>query len=281
VVVRWGVVRRRGREIGRGLLALAAVAVLVACGLDVLGVPEADLDPPRDASDPPTDTPTERRLDELDAGSEASACVSDGGFCDPCDTTLLLCLPFDGTITDESRHRQGVVVSGTPAFVGGRNDEAVALDGQAAIVVPHGLPWREYAALTIELWLRRPALPRDGGRAGLVDKNGSFGFFLQANGDLTCTPGSARRSLGDAAAWTHVACVAAGPTTMLYARGVEIGRADATAPAPSDAGLAVGSNSPSGSPLVAEVDGLRIYARAKSEAEIAASANASADAASE
>jgi hypothetical protein len=99
--------------------------------------------------------------------------------------------------------------------------------------------------------------------------------FVYADGTLNCimnqTAGA--KVLTKTAQWVHIACVNDGSSTKLYADGV----VQASVPAGSGAQtanlVAIGNNSPNlGSPLLGALDLLRVYARAKSAAEVAADA---------
>jgi hypothetical protein len=281
-------VRRRSakRAVAAIFVTIATLTVAAACGLDLSGGPSADLDESGGNLDG-----LAREGDELASSSSGSSgntaetgaedadanvpCTDGGGFCDFCDKTLILCLPFEGNVDDKSPSSQRVTLTGTAVYIPGARGQgqAIDLDGSVTLRVADGPPWHAGSQLTIEMWIRPFQRPPDGGRAGLVDKNGSFGFFLQPNNDLTCTPGAERGALGDAGRFTHVACVIADGKTTLYARGVEIAADDAAGIlVPSTEVVALGSNSPSGDPFSGGIDGLRIYARAKTPEEIAATA---------
>jgi hypothetical protein len=219
----------------------------------------------------------QNREDVLDDADHASSIDSGGAgdaepltICDLDDPKLLLCVRFDDKIADESRYAQAINVSGMPAFVQGVSGRAIAMDGSVALVVPHTAVW-QYSEVTVELWIRPSQLPPTGKRSGLVDKNGSFGFFLHPDGNLTCSPGPSA-PLRDAGEWTHVACVFGKGESSLYVRGVRVASNSDGPPTPTTETLAIGANSPSGDPFIGAIDSLRVYARAKSGAEIARAA---------
>jgi len=248
----------------RDLLVAAiwlAVASTAACGFD--GVGSADV--PAPATTP------------LDAGVPEAAPVDAAPpppkFCDPSDATLILCLRFDGAIADESAHAQKVDVGGAPALVPGVSGSAVAMTPSTTLHVPHNEAWK-YSALTVEMWVRPRALPPSDERAGLIDKNGSFGMFVQPNGDVTCTLGGSIRAVGAVSVgrWTHVACTSGGGKLDIWVDGRRVDEVNANALSPTTDLAAIGGDSPNGDPFDGDLDGVRVYSRAKSALEIGAAA---------
>lgn len=213
-----------------------------------------------------------------DAGAtDGSAVVdadADARIPGPCeDPAMILCMGFDNALVDEA-HAQRVDQSGKVSFVAGVAGEAALLDNTSQISVPDGPLWA-YSSLTVEMWVRRDTPPAGGGRAGLLDKDNSFGIFTYADGTVSCLmSGTATGPVfGSAPAWVHVACVNDGSTVKLYANGVIKASASAGTVNQTTALAAIGNNSPNfGSPLIGAVDVLRVYSRAKSAAEIAADA---------
>jgi len=259
------------------LFAVATTAI--ACGLEVKGlvgpgeVPTDGSVDPDATADAPSNVDGDVDGEATDAGFD---CGEGGGFCDLCDETLLLCVPFEDESKDKARFNHTLIVLGELGFLNGPpgHGRAMTIDAATTIRVAHNKWWEGYSELTIEMFVRPSALP-DGGRAGLVDKNNAFGFFLQPNGDLTCTIGGNLRAqpegglMNDAGRYTHVACV--GGTTgkaMLYARGTLIQEVDGSSPTASNEELAIAGNAPAGDPFIGAIDGLRIYRRAKTAQEI-------------
>jgi len=192
----------------------------------------------------------------------------------PCDDpTLILCVRFDGTTVDGA-HNQPIDVSGTVTYVAGVDGKAALLDSTSAIKVADGPPW-QYSKITVEMWARPDALPTGTDRAGLIDKDQSFGVFTYAGGSVNCifnqtASGTAFTTLGT---WVHVACVNDGTTTTLYVDGVMKATVAASNVSTTGALAAIGNNSPDlGNPWIGALDTVRVYARAKTAAEIAADA---------
>lgn len=243
------------RSAGAPIFGVALAACGAACGLEVTG--QIDPGPPPEPVEPRPPAP------EI---------ASAPAFCDPGDPTLIACARFEEGVKDESSHAQAFDVTGTVAVVDGARGRAAGVDATTMIHVPHGPAW-SYDSLTVEMWIRPRELPAEGERAGLLDKNGSFGMFLQSNGEITCTMGGGVRSTAVALdRWTHVACVNGGGRVTLYVDGAEAAGADAGAVGPTDAVAAIGGDSPSGAPFVGALDELRVFARARTSAEVAESA---------
>lgn len=234
---------------------VTAFGAIVACGFD--GV--AGLDVPSD--------PGDASAAAVDASADVDA--SPQGPCS--DPSLVLCMRFEGSVVDEAR-AQIVEVTGTPAFEPGVAGTALTLDANLTVHIANGPAWT-YSALSFEVWVKPAALPQAGARAGLIDKNNSFGVFLQPNGAVTCTmKGAASAVVAAVGQWVHIACVNDGTTTKLYADGVERASVPAGTVALTPDLAAIGSNSPSGSPFVGALDSLRLFARARTPGEIAAAA---------
>lgn len=258
----------------------------IACGLEVRGLVGSPDDGGVDASTEldATSAPPESEASIDGAADAPFDCGEGGGFCDLCDETLLLCLPFDDDAKDKSRYEHALIVLGQLGFGNGAagHGRAMEIDAATTIRVAHNQHWEGYSALTIEMFIRPNAFADAGGRAGLVDKNSTFGFFVQPNGDLTCTAGGAVRGQPDGGLdggrFVHVACVGGGGKTTLYARGVLLHEVDASNPTASNEELAIAGNSPAGDPFNGGIDALRIYKRAKTPEEIRESAVGRSDA---
>lgn len=233
---------------------------MAACGLDARG----QLAPPAPDAGPP--------VEPVDAAPVVpDATPAPPPFCDPADSSLVLCMQFTGAVTDDSVHAQTVEVVGPVAFVpGARGGSAVSMTDQTTIHVADGPAWK-YSTLSVELWMKPDALPSSG-RAGLIDKNGSFGLFVQADARVTCVMGGTAEAAGAATVgqWTHVACVNDGASVVLYIDGANAAEAATTALGTTTDLAAIGGNSPSGDPFVGSLDELRLSSVAKTQSDIAA-----------
>ncbi len=260
----------------RWFFVVVFAAAAVACGLDVTGVaPIFDGGAPADASTPDTATaPVDASRDVALDMEAAVPCVPDGGFCDYCDPTLILCIQFEGGIADKSRYAHVIDVDGSAAFITTPAGEAIALDGSVNMTaLTPEVDVRP--GLTIEVVAKIGKLPPDGGRSGFIDRDGNFGLFLHDDGSVNCS--NARTAAGtDPSGPTHIACVIAPGRARIFYQGLRVALTDAGGAGASNQPIAIGRNSPSGDPFVGEIASLRIYTRAKTTAEIALAAGADA-----
>jgi hypothetical protein len=219
-------------------------------GVDVVDAPDASVD----AVDAPLDT--------ADAAPP---------FCDPTDATLIACYEFENTTDDASGHDLDASSTGV-TYVTGKLGMAAHLDANAQMNVAEN-PLLDPPAITIEAWIRAP-IPATG-RAGIVDNDGQYGFFLQ--------PGGALQGIGltstanvPADTWTHVALTYDG-TTRHYVNGVQVGMTasgGAMLGSGGTTGISIGADNPpgNGSPLDGDIDQLRIFSVARTAEQIAADA---------
>lgn len=236
---------------------------LAAAGCGRLGFesrppPDAGRQPPGDAGPGPGP-----EGGVLDAGTNAF-CARPGG--------LVGCWRLDGDGADDSGAGRDLDLRGAD-FVDGRGAGVLSLREDSEVVVTGGAPIDFGAGFSLELFVRVPALPA--ARAGLVDKQEQFGFFLQPDGDLTCTGGdaAARCAALVPGRWTHVACTLRGSRIEVYLDGARCAEAPADPVADGDAPLRVGEDSPDGGDqLVGLVDDLQIFARGRSPAGICTAA---------
>lgn len=261
-------------------MASWACAWLLAtgCGFDLAGAREladaASLDesPPRpEGGHDPAPSPDAALDGDFVADAEADTSPPLKGPCD--DPSIVFCAPFDGTAVDVKR---GKAIGGaiTVTFVPGVVGQAALLGATSALVVLDNAAWA-YTTLTVEMWARPDELPAAGARAGLLDKDGSFGVFAYPDGTVSCIMNQTATAtvfvtLGT---WVHVACVNDGISVTLYANGVLAATTPSAGVVLTSALTAIGNNSPDlGSPLLGAIDMLRVYSRAKTAAEIAADA---------
>lgn len=262
----------------RCLVCLAPLAALVviaeACGLEAVGALEsADAASARpglpDGASPSTDAL---------ASPDADATVFSDGAIDvgpgPCDDpAIVLCVTFDGAVVDGA-HAQPIQKSGSVTFVPGLVGQAAHLDATSVLTLADGPAWT-YGKLTVESWVRLDEIPSGGARAGILDKDNSFGAFVYAGGVVSCFMNAAASAVvfTTTGRWVHVACVNDGASTSLYADGTLKLSVPSGPVALTTSLVAIGNNSPNlGSPLAGALDQLRVYSRAKSAAEIAADA---------
>lgn len=116
-------------------------------------------------------------------------------------------------------------------------------------------------------------------RAGFMDNNGQYGMWLGSNMRPYCTMSGSTVSGPTIAmaTWTHVACVFDSLTFRIYVDGVLFGQVNRQVPASTTGadGLNVGqdcTSSGAGDPLTGAMDEVRLWASARSDAQIAAAA---------
>lgn len=220
----------------------------------------------RDDAAPPLDTPADTAPDAAPP------------FCDGGDATLVACYAFEGTLADGSPHQLDPDISNNVTYASGKLGQAVVVGPTTEIDVADSADF-DVTAFTIEAWIAPAALPATGARAGILDCDGQYGFFLHEAGDLTCTGGgSVSAPAGSVATgtWTHVACTHDGTTLRIYVNGSQV--AMAASPAPGGGGttgITLGGNNPppnGGSPLDGTLDQLRLFSAARSAGEICADA---------
>jgi len=216
--------------------------------------------------------------DAADIDAAGDARMTDGRmidapppFCDPSDTTLIACYEFENTTDDASGHNLNASNTGV-TYVTGKAGNAAHADGTTQMNVAENA-LLDPPAITIEAWIRAP-IPATG-RAGIVDNDGQYGFFLQ--------PGGALQGIGltstanvPANTWTHVALTYDG-TTRHYVNGVQVAvTAGGGAPLGTGGttGISIGADNPpgNGSPLDGDIDQLRIFSVARTPEQIAADA---------
>ena len=231
------------------------------------------------------------------AGCDAGICLSnpaparsfcDGGqcdgvgrcapFCDPTRAALAACYQFEGVLTDGSQH--GNNGSGPMGTFGPGSRKQGWVPGAAGVLVAASASLDCSIGLTLEAWVRLTTLPGGGNRYGVIDKEGQYGLFIGAGGDVRCSgglivpPGGALTTN----AWHHVACVFDGLAGRAYLNGVQVGFVDTrladggvrALAAGTTNSLAVGQNSPSGDVLQGSIDGVRIWCEAHPPADFCA-----------
>jgi hypothetical protein len=208
---------------------------------------------------------------DVGGGSDAAFTVDAAPpFCDPTDTTLIACYELEGTTNDASGHDLNASSTGV-TYVTGKLGMAAYADGSTQMNVAE-TPYFDPAALTIEAWIKAP-IPATG-RAGIVDNQGQWGFFLQPGGALQGLGLTSTANVPDGV-WTHVAETYDG-TVRHYVNGVQVGELGGGGALPTTGtdGISIAADNPpgAGSPLDGDIDQLRIYSVARTAAQIAADA---------
>ena len=239
----------------RGLLG-TLLALCAGCAFD----PGAGEHKPLDAS-PMGDVAADRAGD-----TPASA------FCDPQDPTLVACFELDGSTSDRSGSALSPMAANV-TFVPGRVGMAAHFDATTSLDIPETAAL-DVPAVTIEAWIRA-AIPGAGLRSGVLDNQGQYSLYLYPAGALRCHGFDVAANIS-AQTWTHVACTYDG-ANRVYVNGMKVGEDAGGGGALATigtTGISIGADNPpgSGSPLLGEIDQLRIFSVARTDAQIAAAA---------
>src|SRR3569623_794919 len=103
--------------------------------------------------------------------------------------------------------------------------------------------------LTAEAWINAP-LPATGARAGIIDNEGAWGFFLHEQGELQCNTGVNVTANVPANPSTTVACTYHGANRKIFVYGAGVVSRPRTGwLAAFVQGMELGANRPSGNQL--------------------------------
>ncbi|MFT3700646.1 MAG: LamG domain-containing protein [Kofleriaceae bacterium] len=244
-----------------------AITLAAGCsfspGAQLTGIPDG---PPVVSSDGARDAGNDAKL--LDAYVAP--------FCDSRDQDLVACYEFENNLTDGSSHHNDGTANAT--YGAGKVGNALVINTTNGIDIADSSSF-DVTDLTIEAWIYPTAIPLAGQRAGILDNDGQYGFFLHPNGDLICSAGgSVTAQAGIAAnAWTHVACTHTNNTVAIYVAGKLVNSAGATAlPTGSTSGITLGGNNPpnGGSPLTGSLDQLRLFGTGRAPVDLCHDAGA-------
>ena len=195
-------------------------------------------------------------------------------FCDPADGNLIACFELEGNAQDGSPNHLDATISGV-TFRAGKIGQAAQVDAGSILSIAES-SLLDPPAITMEAWIHPTQLPAAGSRAGIVDNNFQYGFFLHPGGALQCIGLQAMANV-QAGTWTHVACTYDG-TTRIYAGGVQVdmtaGNGGSLDPGGST-GTSIAGDNPSGSPLIGAIDQIRIFKIARTASQICADAGRS------
>jgi hypothetical protein len=256
-----------------------ALVTLAACGIDVRGLPSS--------TDAGTNANDEARSPALTDGGAASSSgsIADGSLVadgsppadaeppyEPCPPSndLLLCLPFDDSSVDRSPSALTVKATNL-AFTSGKQGSAgrFALSPKTDVQVPAYQGFNTPIA-TVEFWLNPASFPSSG-QMLVVDMDGRFGVYLNADGTVSCRTFQlvSKNTIGQ---WMHIACVNDGTKMYGYANG-KLEASGANQLGTTANFIGIGQDSPSGDrSFEGLIDTLRVWKSARSAAEIADSA---------
>ena len=220
--------------------------------------------------DGPADAPIDARIDAPpDAPPDSPP--PPPPFCDPNDATLVACYEFENTTNDASGHNLNAT-SLNVIYVNGKVGNAAHATAMTAMKVTENAAL-DVPALTIECWIHAPIPPM--GRAGIVDNDGHWGFFLQPGGALQGVGLTSQANI-QANTWTHVALTydaARRATTSTASRSRSaLNTSGSFSTTNGGNGISIAADNPSGSPLNGDIDQLRIFSVARTPQQIAADA---------
>jgi Concanavalin A-like lectin/glucanases superfamily len=196
-------------------------------------------------------------------------------YCDATDTQLVACYRFENNLTDESSHHNNGTTTAV-SYAAGKAGQALFVGTTTGIDIADSASF-DVADLTIEAWISPSVIPTGTNRAGLLDCDGQYGFFLYANGDLTCTAAGSVTAQANIQPnhWTHVACTHANGTISIYADGELINSGGGgTLATGGTTGITLGGNNPpgGGSPLNGLLDQVRLFGVGRTAQQICADA---------
>jgi hypothetical protein len=246
---------------------MITAVVLGACGFRSAGAVPDDAPAPSDAPAP-----------DAAAVPDAAGDAALPAFCDPTDSHLMACYEFEGGGHDGSSHHLDAVTTGV-AFPDGQVGKALQLMASGDASAADSAVF-DVTNLTIEAWIRPAQLPV-GGRAGIIDVDGQYGFFVYPGPQLSCIliNGPTVNASPVAIAvdhWSHVACTYDGAKSMIYVDGTMRGMAagGGTLATNGNTGMTIAANNPprTGDRLSGLIDQVRLLNVARTAAEICADA---------
>jgi len=200
-------------------------------------------------------------------------------YCDPNDPALIACYQFEGNALDASNHDLDAATMNV-SYVTGKVGMAMQVGATSAADVAENSAL-DPANITIEAWIKVPALPSAGSRMGILDNNGQYGFFLLEAGNLRCAGSNTLDQTSGSITvdvWHHVACVHNGNTSTLYADGVVVdtGSGGGNLATGGTTGISLAADNPpgAGDQLIGLIDELRILNVARTTTEICEDAGA-------
>ncbi|MCP4452840.1 MAG: hypothetical protein GY809_15370 [Planctomycetes bacterium] len=190
---------------------------------------------------------------------------------DDSDPNLVALYEFEGN-ADDSVGAYHATPEGAPLYIQGKDGQAISFDGFVDYVV-HTFDADEiWAASSVSLWARTDALAQDLNSSLFNNNSADNDFQIEMNGD---DPGYYRyngtggNSLFGPATneWVHLAMSCDGTTTNIYYNGLFVTSIDV---ANTQYGqIAMGINRGMANMFEGEMDDVRVYNRALSQAEVA------------
>jgi hypothetical protein len=254
--------------------AAAWILVLGACGFRSSAQLTDDARP-SDAEPIDTNPPLDMAPPDMAPPDMAPPAV----FCDPTDVHTIACYELDGSAADNSANHLDATATNV-SFVPGQVGMAMQLASNSQVSVGDSRLF-DITELTIEAWIKPSQLPPINSRAGIVDVEGQYGFFLFPGTVLSCILVGGPTVTANLTAvainrWTHVACTYDRNTSTIYVDGLPIIQASGSGLLATNGttGMSIGANNPpgTGDRLIGQIDQVRLMDRARSPADICADA---------
>lgn len=224
---------------------------------------------------PATNEPSATSDAGTSSGSgDAATGASDGASATPVLCTasdLVLCFPFENSVTDKGPNAIAPAQSTNVTFVLGKDGRAAAFDATSAVRFGSNAAF-DVTNATVEAWIKRA--PSPSGDGVIFDADGRFSLTIEPDGDVKCKTGNADvvASKVTADVWAHVACTFDGSKLRVYIDGALKDTDNGSITASPGSGAAIGGNAPSGEPFLGAIDSLRVFKIARTAAEIATAA---------
>jgi Concanavalin A-like lectin/glucanases superfamily len=202
----------------------------------------------------------------IDMAIDVEPDMSVSTFCDPIDG-LIACYEFDNSTLDATANHLDATPVNVMYGMGQVNSALqIAANSSATVAASNKFDVTE---VTIEAWVKPTSLPAGGKFAVVLDVDNQYALWINDNGTLSCDLHGATRVTSTTAVatmmWNHVACTYDRSIARIYLNGglagSRNGSGDLTRSAPA---MAIGGNSPSGSPMIGLIDELRLLSVARS-----------------
>jgi hypothetical protein len=244
-------------------------------------VPAPEAGVPQDAGAPEEDAAGDAATDQ--ATADAGAFPDAAGTMDvnppgdkprpdcPDTPDLLLCMRFEGAVTDESPARWPIAPSNV-GFVDGPSGSAADLHPPEQITLADGAPFYN-PTVTIEAWIEPRALD---GATPIVEHQGQYGLTVLPDGTAVCAAGTAsalRAGAVSVGAWTSLACTIDPRAVALWIDGQKVAESAAAALAtPPASRVTVGWGGTPETSFDGFLDNVRVWSQVRTPEQLCASA---------
>jgi hypothetical protein len=262
---------RRTVRTAIGKIVVLALAAAAACSATPPDPPSALGLPSRSRRNTGAEDAGPNVLEPIDSGPIDTGPPPDPFCLEP---GLVLCFTFDAAVEN--------LVATSPKLTPAKVGEVTLVDGKKDMAAQFGVgstltfdhsPQLEMQAATIETWVNLDLASI--GNDTIFDDDARFTMTIESDGTLRCNTPSATARGGKITVetWTHIACVFDGTAIEAYVDGVEVASVAGVVGSSSTTGAAIGDDAPDGGDgFTGELDSLRVFAVARSAAQISASA---------